>query len=943
MIRVKNMARAAAVAAALLLGAAAAAQAETKTIVLTGQSAPGTGGGTFGYVSDPALNASGQAAFQAYLTGTSDGSTYGIFSADGSTTTAIARQLGSAPGTGGGTFTQIGNYPALNASGQAAFCTGLTGTSDGSTQGIFRGDGSALTAIARQKWAAPGTGGGTFSYFSASPALNASGQAAFWAALTGTTDGSNYGIFRGSSGTPTAIARDKWAAPGTGGGTFSSTFSDPALNASGQAAFQAGLTGTSDGSTGGIFRGDGSTTTAIAREKWAAPGTGGGTFAYLSYPALNASGQAAFYAELTGTSDGSSVGLFRGDGSTTVAIAREKWAAPGTGGGTFWYFSSAALNASGQAAFYASLTGTSDGSTQGIFRGDGSTLTAIARQKWAAPGTGGGTFSSFGSPALNASGQAAFYADLTGTAGGTADNVGIFLADEQERIVAVRKGDALEGSTVTAVGILGGLDAGGRSGLNDYGQVAYYAHLADGHYGVFLFTPELHWRAAGSGTWDAAANWTVGLDPAAVHPVIIDPSSSLTVTGPAGLTTVKTLTVGAQTAGQTATLTLSSATGALTVTGAAAIQATGRISVNDGTLTVGSLANAGALTVAGGTLGVSGAFTNNAGGLLAVAENQACSIGGAITNAGEILLGGGAAAVANGATLTNSGLLRGDGRITGALANDSGGEIRAEAGKRLKFDGDGGTNLGLISLLGGTAEFAQPLTNGATGAIMGRGTLITGGTGLTNNGNLGFSGGFTDVFGDLANNAGAKAVISGGGTATFYDDVVIDAASQFKVSEGCAAVFFGSLSGEFNIGGTGTVYNEGDLRPGHSPAEVSFEGDLVLGGAARLVAELGGAAPGTGYDVVNVGGNLTLGGTLDVELLYGYSPSYGTTFDLLDWGALAGQFDAVDLPALGGGLGWDTSGLYSSGTIGVVPEPATLALLMAGGAVAAGFRFRRRP
>ena len=335
--------------------------------------------------------------------------------------------------------------------------------------------------------------------------------------------------------------------------------------------------------------------------------------------------------------------------------------------------------------------------------------------------------------------------------------------------------------------------------------------------------------------------------------------------------------------------------------------------------------------MAGGTLGVSGVFTNNAGGLLGVAENQACSVGGAITNAGEILLGGGTASVANGATLTNSGLLRGDGRITGALANDSGGEIRAEPGKRLKFDGDCGTNLGLISLLAGTAEFAQALTNGATGAIMGRGTLITGGAGLTNNGNMGFSGGFTDVFGDVINNTDARIVTSGGGTTTFYDDV--DAAGgEMRVGTGCALVFFGSYNG--GTTGFGTAYIEGDLRPGHSPAEVSFEGDLVLGGRARLVAELGGTAPGTGYDVVNVGGNLTLGGTLDVELLYGYSPSYGATFDLLDWGALAGQFDAVDLPALGGGLEWDTSGLYASGTIGIVPEPATLALVALGGLLA---------
>ena len=39
----------------------------------------------------------------------------------------------------------------------------------------------------------------------------------------------------------------------------------------------------------------------------------------------------------------------------------------------------------------------------------------------------------------------------------------------------------------------------------------------------------------------------------------------------------------------------------------------------------------------------------------------------------------------------------------------------------------------------------------------------------------------------------------------------------------------------------------------------------------------------------------------------------------------------MDLPALGEGLLWSTAELYATGRISVVPEPATLALLAAGG------------
>ena len=106
-----------------------------------------------------------------------------------------------------------------------------------------------------------------------------------------------------------------------------------------------------------------------------------------------------------------------------------------------------------------------------------------------------------------------------------------------------------------------------------------------------------------------------------------------------------------------------------------------------------------------------------------------------------------------------------------------------------------------------------------------------------------------------------------------------------------------------------------------------------MGSGAALVAELAGTLPGSQYDVVDVGGQLALGGTLDVELLYGFHPQAGQTFDILDFDPedLSGRFSAFDLPDLGGGLSWDTSNLYTTGTITVIPEPTTLVLLALGG------------
>jgi hypothetical protein len=200
-----------------------------------------------------------------------------------------------------------------------------------------------------------------------------------------------------------------------------------------------------------------------------------------------------------------------------------------------------------------------------------------------------------------------------------------------------------------------------------------------------------------------------------------------------------------------------------------------------------------------------------------------------------------------------------------------------------------------------------------------------------------FSGGVADVFGAIGLVGGAtggKIINSGSGNlVTFYDDVIHNGA-EIRTSAGNTSVFFGSVSGAGNFTGTGTVQFEGGYSPGNSPAAVGFEGDAALGSESSLLMELAGRERGAQYDTLLVSGLLALDGALDVTLLGGYTPAYGNTFDLLDWGGLEGAFDTINLPVLGAGLSWDTSNLYSTGAIGVVPEPATLALLALGGLLA---------
>jgi len=128
------------------------------------------------------------------------------------------------------------------------------------------------------------------------------------------------------------------------------------------------------------------------------------------------------------------------------------------------------------------------------------------------------------------------------------------------------------------------------------------------------------------------------------------------------------------------------------------------------------------------------------------------------------------------------------------------------------------------------------------------------------------------------------------------------------------------------VGNFGHVVIAGTLSPGLSPAEVAAR-DLVLADTATLVMEIAGEDAGGEHDVLHVTGNAALDGTLRVELIGGFRPRPADAFDLFHFNTAAGRFAALDLPPLPGELAWDTSSLYTSGRIAVVPEPPAVGLL----------------
>jgi hypothetical protein len=138
----------------------------------------------------------------------------------------------------------------------------------------------------------------------------------------------------------------------------------------------------------------------------------------------------------------------------------------------------------------------------------------------------------------------------------------------------------------------------------------------------------------------------------------------------------------------------------------------------------------------------------------------------------------------------------------------------------------------------------------------------------------------------------------------------------------------GTCSGEGTIGGD-LNNNGGTVSPGNSPGRMAVDGDFSQAVDGTLFIELAGTDAGSQHDVMQVDGEASLGGALEVSLLDGFEPQFGDTFDILDLASLTGEFDKLLLPGLAAGLAWDTTSLYADGGLSVVPEPSTFVLAVA--------------
>ena len=600
---------------------------------------PDLGGSFFNSFFDVVLNGSGTVAFVGKAA--SSGGSSGVYksSATGPVSVAIS---GDAAGVIGGTFTGFFS-PLISESGLVGFLGSnnqdISPTLEGlKKMGIYSGTGGTprtLTTIAATgqvlpnlssainqfPGVAPGslalTDGGSFSFVATVATLDDAGDL--------TTDQTGAFTVRGGGAT-TTIATTTTTAPV--GGLFTSFTGSVLQNNVGMTAFN----GTSSTGTAIYTKIGSSLAVTVAATDQAAPGIGG-NFSDFAGLALNDQGKVAF----TGTSDNLGRAIYTGSGGTLSVLASTLQAAPGLTE-NFTSFFDTVLSNTGVVAFRGAVF-----SQQGIYIAPGGVAQAVATTGQTAPNIGG-TFSAFSKVALNDLGVVGFIGTSTNGARG------IYLGDGQEIITAAYVGQPVGGSTIKSVTFVGGADRGGSSQMNNNGQIAYAATLVNGNTSVLLFTPKLHFRNAAGGTWATRSNWTVGILPASVHDVALDPAGVLTVTGPLLPTTVKSLAVG--TGLGLADLDLKSsgiitAPAGVTIGNNGKVRGNGRLVGNltsTGTIAPGLLAAAGSITITGNvTLQPTSLLALDLGGLTRKTAYDCLTVSGAFTLGGNLavsLLGG---------------------------------------------------------------------------------------------------------------------------------------------------------------------------------------------------------------------------------------------------------------------------------------------------------------
>ncbi|MEI4507540.1 autotransporter-associated beta strand repeat-containing protein [Sphingopyxis sp. CCNWLW253] len=336
---------------------------------------------------------------------------------------------------------------------------------------------------------------------------------------------------------------------------------------------------------------------------------------------------------------------------------------------------------------------------------------------------------------------------------------------------------------------------------------------------------------------------------------------------------------------------------------------TGSTNVNGGTLFVGGGGTTGSIASAivnnfgtlgfnrsdllsyGGQIGGTGSV-RQAGTGTTVLTGTNLYTGGTTIDAGTLQLGNGGTTgsivgnvVDNGllvfnrsnlytfaGTISGSGAVRQIGSGTTVLSginSYAGGTSILGGTLQVSADANLGAAAGGLDFSGGTLRTTASFASARNSSLTGAGTILTDtGTTFLLNGLISGAGGLTKSGAGILTLTGANSY--SGATAVNAGTLLVNgnqsaATGLFTVASGA------TLGGSGTIGGSVTVLSGGILAPGNSPGTLNINGDLALAGGSVLNFEFGQAdvAGGPLNDLINVGGDLTLDGTLNVNVSAG--------------------------------------------------------------------------